>query len=338
MLWMIVPWIILIALGLDWTMRFLDEKTKLTMRTSQVGLFSLLALLSLFMLTDSLRNGPTWFQDYGLYGMQYGAKQVFQDTLIRRLEEDPKINFIVSPSWANGTDQFATFFLPKDLAGRMIFGTPNDLILNPARLTPETIFVLTADEYGNLLKDERFKEIQVQETIQYPNDKPGFYLLTLKFADNIDEIIATQHKANRVPVEDTVTINGQEMRIIHSPISGGNISDSFDDNPDTLTRVIEANPFIFDLYPNQPFETRSLTIQTGSLPDFTVTVLLYAPGGAEPITYTQTFQGLPPDPVVTLNFDKGPEKSSRIYIEIRDNTTGETSQIHVRTIQFNKQP
>jgi hypothetical protein len=38
--------------------------------------------------------------------------------------------------------------------------------------------------------------------------------------------------------------------------------------------------------------------------------------------------------VVTLNFDRGPAQAARIYLEIKDNTSGETSQIHVRTVQF----
>jgi hypothetical protein len=95
-----------------------------------------------------------------------------------------------------------------------------------------------------------------------------------------------------------------------------------------------ANPFTFDLYPANPISTQSVDIQTGALPDFSVTVSLYAPGVATPVTYTQTYKGFPPDPLVTLNFDKGPAKAERIYIEIKDNTSGDRSQIHVRTIQF----
>ena len=52
------------------------------------------------------------------------------------------------------------------------------------------------------------------------------------------------------------------------------------------------------------------------------------------MTYTNTYKDLPPDPAVTINFDKGPKQSARIYIEIEDNTSGETSQIHVRTINI----
>jgi hypothetical protein len=36
-----------------------------------------LAGYNVFMLRDALVNGPTWFKDYGLGGMQYGADQIF---------------------------------------------------------------------------------------------------------------------------------------------------------------------------------------------------------------------------------------------------------------------
>jgi hypothetical protein len=35
-----------------------------------------------------------------------------------------------------------------------------------------------------------------------------------------------------------------------------------------------------------------------------------------------------------MNFDKGPTLAARIYIQIKDNLTGDSSQIHVRTIEF----
>jgi hypothetical protein len=35
-----------------------------------------------------------------------------------------------------------------------------------------------------------------------------------------------------------------------------------------------------------------------------------------------------------MTFDKGPASSARIYIEIKDDLSGETSQIHVRIIEI----
>jgi hypothetical protein len=75
------------------------------------------------------------------------------------------------------------------------------------------------------------------------------------------------------------------------------------------------------------------------LHDVTITIRLYAPGASDPVEYVQTYKDLPdeplkPDPEFTIVFDRGPEKSQRIDIEVKDNLTGDTSQIHLRTILF----
>ena len=334
-LWMVVPWVILIALGLDWAIQWLTKKfKKVRFEFINLALFIFLAGLSLYILRDALVNGPTWFTDYGLYGLQYGATQVFRDTVVPELKSDPHLKFMISPIWANGTDQLEQFFLPQDLMDRAHFATPNDIVDRRDQLTPDTVFILTPDEYKNFSNDPRFANLQVRQVIPYPDGQPGFYLITLKLSDNIDQIMAAEHAANRKPVEDKVVINGQTNRIVHSPIGSGSISDTFDDDPETLTRVLEANPYIFDLYPDPPLSTHIVLIQTGALPDFTINIDLYAPGATQPVHYSQTYKGLPPDPVVNITFNNGPALSSRIYIEIKDNTSGDMSQIHVRTIHF----
>jgi len=334
MLWMSIPMAILTVLGLSQCLEWLEGRWEKISRWLPVAVFVLLTSLSVFILRDALVNGPIWFDDYGLYGMQYGAKQVFAETIVPELEKNPGWSFVVSPSWANGTDKFADFFIPKDLASRVTFGQPTDRIGDPSKITDNVRFIIPYNEYDNLLTNPKFKDIVVHKIIPYPNGKPGFYIVTVHPADNLDEIIAAENVKNRTPVEDSVNINGQAVRVLHSPLDSGALIHIFDSNPDTLARVMEANPFTFDLYPPTPMDTHSVVIQTGSLPDFTVTISLYAAGSTTPQIYSETFKNLPPDPLVTMDFDKGPAKSSRIYIEIKDNISGESSQIHVRTIGF----
>jgi hypothetical protein len=334
MLWMCIPMAMITAIGLSACL----EQLELYWRNSSTRLswvtFLLLTSLSVFMLRDALVNGPLWFDEYGLYGMQFGAKQVFADTIVPELEKDPNLIFVVSPSWANGTDEFADFFIPRDVHSQVRFGQPVNSAADPAGITPNMRFIVTSNEYDALIDNPKFTDIVVHKTILHPNGKPGFYLITLKLADNIDEIIAAEKIKNRTPVEDVMQLNGQEVRTLHSPFDAGELKNVFDDNPDTLAKVLEANPLVFDLYPPTPIDTRSAVIQTGSLPDFTVTISLYEPGADVPVTYTETFVNLPPDPLVTMDFGDGPATSARIYIEIKDNVSGETSQIHIRTIQF----
>lgn len=341
MLWVTVPLAILAGIGLSAAVQWLEKRVRLIQpRYSAIGLFAVLVIVSLGLLRTALVDGPVWFQDYGLYGMQFGAKEVFQDRVLPALQNDPNVNFVISPSWANGTEQFTDFFIPRDLQPRIRLGQPIDL-MNDLNAFGYTQFIATAPEFNNLLQDPKFNSgIQIIDPIiNYPNGQPGFYVITVKPADNIGDILNAQHVANRTPIEDTMDFNGQTMRVRHSPLGSGTLQDIFDDDPDTLSRVEEANPFYFDLYPVTPMDTHSVVIKTGSLHNYTITIRLYPVGGGDPVEYVQTYadepgKEIPPDPEVTIIFDKGPEKASRIEIEIKDNLSGETSSIHLRTVQF----
>lgn len=338
MLWMSVPLAILTAIGLSTVMRWIENRAKIKSTYSSLALFAILLLSSLLILRSALVDGPLWFQDYGLYGMQYGGQQVFEEKVLPELENDPNISFVISPSWANGTEEFTDFFIPANLQPRVHMGQPIDFIEN-ADVFTNTRFVATAAEFSNILRDEKFVDVNVIDTILYPNKQVGFYIATMRLADNIGEILAEQHAAARNPIEDTMTFNGEEIRVIHSPLGMGSLDMVFDNNPDSLVRVEEANPFFIALYPNTPIDTHSVFIKTGSLHNYTITIRLYAPGAAEPVEYINTYQDepdkpLPPDPEVTIEFDRGPDKAERIEIEVKDNLSGETSSIHLRTIQF----
>jgi MFS family permease len=345
MLWMSVPLAILAAVGLSavvqWIEKLIEERRQASSPWPGWVLFAALTLLSVFMLRSALVDGPRWFEDYSLYGMQFGAPQVFRDTVLPELKNDPNLQIIVSPSWANGTEQFIPFFIPDEYRSRVRFGQPADPTYIDMLVagTPRLLFVTTADEYNNLLQDPKFKELIVHKVIPYPNEQPGFYLISAVPADNIKEIMIAQHEQNRRPIENTMVFRGETIRVIHSPLSAGQMEDNFDSDPETFTRILEANPYVIDLYPLTPIDTHSLFIKTGSLHDLTITIRLYAPGATEPVEYIQSYKDEPdkplvPDPEFTIVFDRGPEKSERIYIEVKDNVTGETSQIHLRTIQF----
>lgn len=380
MVWMSIPLAILSGIGLSAIVQWLESFRRIRSPWPAWALFVTLAVVSGLILTDALVNGPTWFQDYGLYGMQYGASQVFSGLVEPELQKDPSVEIVVSPSWANGTEQFVPFFIPQKDRSRVAFGQPSDSNYIDAMManTQKMLFVATSDEYNQLVEDQRaldpskdysnsklplvqqansvddfnkltiaqkaampkYKEIDVHKMVPYPNGQPGFYLISVIPSDHIKEIMAAVHEQNRAPMEDTMIFRGESIRVVHSPLSAGRMEDNFDNNPDSFTRSLEANPYVIYLYPKTPVPTHSVFIKTGSLHDYTITIRLYPVGSDQPVIYTQTYKDsptkdLPPDPEVTINFDKGPELSGRIDIEIHDNLSGQTSQIHIRTILFN---
>ena len=379
MVWMAIPMAIISAIGLSTIVQWVEKVRHVRTAWLAWALFAVLAIVSGSIMTDALVNGPTWFTDYGLYGMQFGASQVFADTVAPELAKDPGVRFVVSPTWANGTEQFVPFFIPVADRTRVSFGQPSDSNVIDALIAgnQKILFIATAAEYNQLVEDQRaldpskdysnnklpliqgvdpntdfdkltvaqkaalpkYKQINIHDVILYPTGQPGFYLISVVPSNHIKEIMAAVHDKNRAPMEDTMIFNGESIRVVHSPLSAGRMEDNFDDNPDTFTRSLEANPYVIYLYPKTPVATHSVFIKTGSLHNYTITIRLYPVGSDQPVIYTQTYQDtrghdLPPDPEVTINFDKGPELSGRIDIEVKDNLSGETSQIHIRTIQF----
>jgi hypothetical protein len=338
----VVPASILAALGLDfllnwvesWLRRRESAQTKPFVTTSALAIFTLLAAFNLSMLSDALRNGPTWYTDYGLYGMQFGAKQIYEQTVIPVLKQDPQARFVITPSWANGAEQFVGFFVPPEYQPRVMLGQIYDLLNQRPVLTNENYFIVSSEEYNKVSADPKFKDINVRSIIHYPDGRPGFYVINLNYSENVDAIIAAEEEARRKPVEETFTWNGQEVRVVHSPLGGGSLNDMMDGNTDTLAKGAEANPVVFEYFYSEPIPTSQLVLTTGSMQNFDIVIRLYAPGSDQPVEYTQNFQGLPPDPTVIIEFPNGPAESNHIFISIKDNSQGKIAQVHVREITF----
>src|SRR5262249_11876944 len=107
------------------------------------AVFSLFAAGSAAMLADGLVHGPTWYSDYGLYGMQWGAREVF-GTIRRDLTAHPRNQYWVSHDRANGAEQIVIFFFGSDR--RVEVRHLDHYRERWAELDPRDIHVLTAEE------------------------------------------------------------------------------------------------------------------------------------------------------------------------------------------------
>lgn len=342
----VLPASLLTALGLDFLLQQVESLWKSA--EAQLGsgrapaisnalslaAFVPLVLFNAAMLTDALRNGPTWYTDYGLYGMQYGAKQIFQETVVPALHADPQAHFYVTPSWANGAEHFVNFFIPPGLQSRVSLGQVYDFI-NPERpFTPNDYFVATWQEFERIRTDPKFAQVTVRSTIPYPNGQTGFYVFNVRLAENIRQLLAEEDLARRTPVEETIEWMGQTVRVRHSQLSGGRLQDVLDGDPETLARGERANPILYEFFFSQPLSASELVLTTGSMRDFDVQVLLYAPSEPEAYEYTRNFIDLPDDPTITIRLENGPAQFDHVILFIRDNKQGEVAQVHVREIQF----
>lgn len=326
----VVPASLLISIGLDWALERVSSR--LPSPAVELTCFGLFAVMSLWMLRDAVLNGPRWYADYGLYGMQYGAKQLFE-IIPEYLERDPAVEILLSPTWANGADLFPRFFLdPSDLP-RVKTLNVDAFMVKKRPLTENMLFIMTHLEYDRARKSNKFKAVRVERVLPYPDGSPGFYFARLAYADNVDAIFAAEREARRRLVEAQVQIDDQLVKIRHSLLDAGRVNDMFDGDWYTLGRVMEANPAIIELTFPQPRSVSGIVGDFGSM-DFEWTIHLYAEGSKEPTTYKAIYRNMPPDPHVEITFDRGPEKVVKIRMEIKDLRTGETAKIHIRELKL----
>jgi hypothetical protein len=338
---MVVPAALFAAIGLEETLtRFWPWLQTRFARLNRIAwlerffpawTFAILALSSLFMFRDALTNGPLWYSDYGLYGMQFGAKQLFQDTLPGYLAREPKTVFALSSTWANGADAFVRFFLPKDQWPRAPMLTVDYYLDNPHPLT-NTVLVMTPGEYQTALNSGKFKPPQVEQIIPYPDGSPGFYFARWQYTDNVEALFAAEIAARRQPVIEDAQINGEFWRVVHSRFDMGEVQHMFDGDTFTLARGLEANPLVVDVaFPTERV-IAGVTLDLGAMALFQVKAEVFIAGATGPQTFSQTYQNLPADPHIELPFTGLTTPIQRIIIGITNLNAGDTANIHVREI------
>lgn len=338
-LWFVVPATLITALGLsfslEWLERWLQHRApRLRPAALSVGLFVLLAGTNVYMLADGLINGPRWYTDYTLYGMQYGAKQVFGELIPALLKRDPQAQIFVSPSWANGTEQFVPFFFdtPQQQA-RVRIRTVDEFLFQRTELDPTNIFVMMPAEYERAITSQKFKPLRLDSTLYYPDGSTAFYVARLEYADNVEAVFAAEAAERRKPVEGQIMIDGQMVAARYSRLGGGDLIHMFDGDTFTLARGLEANPFVIELTFPEPRSVSGLAADFGSM-DFALAVLLYPPDSEIAQPYAQTFTQNKPDPHVEMTFADAPAQISRLRLEVTHLNSGETAQIHIRELKF----
>lgn len=263
--------------------------------------FLLLSAVNVFMFADALRNGPTWYKDYGMSGLQYGAFQIFEP-IKQYQQEHPSTRVLFSPNWANGTDVVARFFLgtPIPLEMHSIQG----YVENELPMGEDTLFIMTREEYEFALTSEKLADIRVEKTIPYPDGTPGFYFVRLRYSDLAKELFAKEKELRQIMPESTIQIGGEAVLVRHTYLDADDqslgIYQVFDGDPYTYAKTYEANPFVMELtFPN-PRTINGFSIRIGSA-NVAITLTGYASPGAEPVTYTFEGQGSLEEP--ELSFD-----------------------------------
>jgi hypothetical protein len=325
----VVPATLFSVLGLELLLARLRAPRAWSLAAGTVA--ALLVAGALWLLQYALGAGPYWFRDYGLYGMQWGASQVFEQVR-DDLQANPTDRYYVSSTWANGSDVFLRFFLPGE--PRVQIGHVSQLAFGQQPLDDHMVFVMTAPEYAAAQANAKFKSVQADRVLPYPDGTPGFYWARLAYADNAAELFAAEQVARRELVTVQVPWQGEALTVRHSQTSAGEAAYLFDGKSDTLLRGLEANPFILEVVFPSPRPLAAMAVQLGSMAA-ELQVTLTGLTDDEVARYESTEPGTRQDPVVTLAFDHGPPQVTKVRLEAKDLRQGSNpAQIHIREVTF----
>lgn len=324
----VVPAAILAVLGFDAFLNFL--KIPRLQWALAAGMTVVVSLWSLSLWNNAVTKGPTWYPDYGLHGMQWGARQIFE-VVSGYLEMDPDSKIYIGSDWANGTSIFVPYFTPNEPGVQV--REVDEFILNEHPLDEHTLFVLPPNKYDQVLASGKFKPPVVEQIIEYPDGRDGFYFARLSYIDNADELFAAEKAERARPVVDEVNLNSETIRISHSRLDTGQVKDLFDHDTFTLIRGLEANPLVLDFQFPIPRPITGLVMDFGGM-DFDLRVEVYNAEDSQPTLYKSEYRNQPPIPHVEINFANGPALVTRINIEIEQFDPPDEPHIHVREVLF----
>lgn len=329
-LFMIVPAALLTCLGIEQCYSWLQRRIAYV--PFALACTSILGIMSLGMLRSALVDGPTWYNDYGLGGMQYGAKQLF-DTISDKLVQEPDSEILLSPTWANGTDVFPQFFLTPAQQERVKLLNIDGFITYKQELSDRQLFIMPEYEYKIAIANDKLVVGPPEQIVPYPDGTPGFYFVRMHYSATADARFAADEAERQKPVVEEITLDGQPVQVSHSLLDIGQLHDLFDNDTHSLARGMEANPLVFELRFPTPRPIASVSIDTAST-HFRLKIEAIAAAGGAPRTFDQTYSDMPADPHIdaTLPDSADTVRTLRIEITDLDVTPGQRANIHVREI------
>lgn len=334
-LFMVIPASLLAAIGVWKSAEWLGRQAWFASfnRFSSIfyGLvFLVLSFFNFYILQDALRNGPVWFTEYGLFGLQYSPKVVFtavKDTLAQK----PDTRLTLSPNWANGTDTLARYFFDDPLPFE--FGSIDSFITEEKPLSRQDLLVMTPEEKIQMLESGKFKNIDYERILPYPNGQPGFYFTRLEYVDNISEIFAKEIKARRQLIQSAVLLQDNTTAIVeYSPLDMGEIKHVFDGDDFTLGRTWEANPFVLKLDFEKPYPVQTVKFRVGGEAT-QIQLHLWVEGIPEPILLEQNYPENPEPRTVVLELPRL-ETITRAELFIKDTGNHELAHVHLWEVEF----
>lgn len=334
---MVIPATLLTVMGMkvvwDWFISVI-RKRKTSWSTScsalGVGVFVLMSFLNVYMLVDALKNGATWFSNYGLYGMQYGARQVF-GTIKAELAEDPQKKFYLTSNWANGADVLARYFFDDPVPFQM--GSIEGFIREYKSLDPEMIFIMVPDEMKNMMESQKFTNPRLHKVLAYPNGEPGFYFVSVSYVEGIEKIFEEELATRQTLIPGQVVLqDGEEVEVAYSTLDMGEIFHIFDGDRSTLARTWEANPLRIVVTFKHPRPIEKIVLRVGGEAT-KIKVLARVDGENLPIKLEQELAAVADPRFTELELPKMVSIQS-LEVRVYNMNNSEPAHVHLWELQF----
>jgi hypothetical protein len=323
----IIPLLVLTTMGYSLALEGLERRA-LSRKALSFGSAIVFSALALFLMFDAVLHGPIWYRNYGLSGLQYGARQVFPQALAFS-EDNPDTHVFISGGWCWSADTVSQFYLPE--GSRISLATP-DQLPEVIAAGEDAVFVVIPREYDKLVESGEYAEINVEKVIPYPDGTPGFRFVRLAMTPEKLAAMQRGYEQARQPVTEYLENDGERWTVTHPPVGGASIANLFDGDLDTHVRSDGQNPFVIDIQFGQSHPLSGLIVRLGSERN-TVKAVVFPADGSDPI-----IQQLEAGPVesfkdVEVTLDE-PKLAQRLIVEILDVAAQQDALVHVWELEL----
>ncbi|MEN6435480.1 MAG: hypothetical protein ABFD58_06650 [Anaerolineaceae bacterium] len=323
-----VPIVLLAFIPFQYIYSWLCKKRNI--REGMVSFFLAVAFTTgaIIMTVDAIRNGPTWFDNYGISGMQYGAQQVYQAAEKYQAMYPDKTIFI-TPNWTFQSEVVREFFTQNS---KVKMGGVDSVLEQFDPDLNKKVFVLLPDELQKVRDSGLFSQVIEDLEIPYPNGNQGFTFIRLQYRDDIENIYNEKRQELTKPVEGSVVWHGVPATVRYSALDMGPIENIFDGDKSTLIKSKGINPLELAFEFSQPVQASNLIFSVGS-EQVKFTVDIQQEIGDTVIEYVQEAGEVEGYKDVTL--DLGKKMEIRVLkIQIQDTLSTETMPVHLWELQI----
>jgi hypothetical protein len=324
---MVLPAALLTTIGLEVILTPVIQRAAYPRVASVVC--ATLIIVNVGLTSDAVMNGPTWYDEYDLYGLQFGAREVF--TAARDyLDEQPDAIVNLFPmDWFNGPGALLRFFIEADQP--VVFYEFDDFLRRHFDVTERDVFVLDRAEYNQLRADPKFARVDVLRTISLPNGQPGFYFTRLSYSPQVDALIEEERRVRAAPVYEAITVQGETLLVSHTPFDLGSAAALFDGDDGTLARTAALNPAVITVTFAAPGTLSGLSIGA-NLKEAELRAQVFDSAGRVLADAAQTYRDLPPGPTLDLSFGRPITEAQVIGLTLTDLNPHSDDYVHVREI------